>query len=210
MAPRPGATAPRGEARANESRRDSRHEKSEQIDLVFENNRLASALCGEFDQNLALIERRLDIDARARGNMVTLSGAPGALSLARRVLESLYDRLLEGHDIAQGDVEGAIRMAEAEEAQLPLPTLDGPGRMQLARIATRKKSVVARTPMQDAYIRAMDRCELVFGIGRPVPEKPTSRSPSPRRCWSAATWKESSCRALPSKPASGSAFCRAT
>ena len=34
-----------------------------------------------------------------------------------------------------------------------------------ARIATRKKSVVARTPMQDAYIRAMDRCELVFGIG---------------------------------------------
>ena len=65
----------------------------------------------------------------------------------------------------QGDVEGAIRMAEAEEAQLPLPTLDDSGRMQLARIATRKKSVVARTPMQDAYIRAMDRCELVFGIG---------------------------------------------
>ena len=81
------------------------------------------------------------------------------------MLESLYDRLLEGHEVLQGDVEGAIRMAEAEEAQLPLPTLDGPGRMQLARIATRKKSVVARTPMQDAYIRAMDRCELVFGIG---------------------------------------------
>jgi phosphate starvation-inducible PhoH-like protein len=37
--------------------------------------------------------------------------------------------------------------------------------MQLARIATRKKSVAARTPMQDAYIRAMDRSELVFGIG---------------------------------------------
>src|SRR4051794_14363068 len=113
MAPRPGASLPRGETRAPESRRDSRHEKSEQIDLVFENNRLASALCGEFDQNLALIERRLDVDARARGNMVTLTGAPGALGLARKVLESLYDRLLEGHDIAQGDVEGAIRMAEA-------------------------------------------------------------------------------------------------
>jgi phosphate starvation-inducible PhoH-like protein len=37
--------------------------------------------------------------------------------------------------------------------------------VRLARIATRKKSVVARTPMQDAYIRAMDRCELVFGLG---------------------------------------------
>jgi phosphate starvation-inducible PhoH-like protein len=137
----------------------------QQIDLVFDNNRLASALYGEFDQHLALIERRLRIDARARGNMVTLAGPPHQLALARRVLESLYDRLLEGYDVVQGDVEGAIRMAEAEEAQLPLPVLDAPGRVQLARIATRKKSVVARTPMQDAYIRAMDRCELVFGIG---------------------------------------------
>ena len=137
----------------------------QQIDLVFDNNRLASMLYGEFDQNLALIERRLGVDARARGNMVTLAGPPSAVATARRVLEGLYDRLLEGHDVVQGDVEGAVRMAEAEEAQLPLPTLDESSRMRLARIATRKKSVVARTPMQDAYIRAMDRCELIFGIG---------------------------------------------
>ena len=137
----------------------------QQIDLVFDNNRLASMLYGEFDQNLALLERRLGIDARARGNMVTLAGSPSALSLARRVLESLDDRLLEGHDLHQGDVEGAVRMAEAAEAQLSLPVLDESSRMRLARIATRKKSVVARTPMQDSYIRAMDRCELVFGAG---------------------------------------------
>jgi phosphate starvation-inducible PhoH-like protein len=137
----------------------------QQIDLVFDNNRLASSLYGEFDQNLALIERRLGVDARARGNIVTLAGPPSALGRARRVLEALYERLLEGHDLQQGDVEGAIRMAEAEEAQLSLPTLDESSRMRLARIATRKKSVVARTPMQDAYIRAMDRCELVFGAG---------------------------------------------
>jgi phosphate starvation-inducible PhoH-like protein len=137
----------------------------QQIDLVFDNNRLASTLYGEFDQNLALMERRLGVDARARGNIVTIAGQPSAVALARRVLESLYDRLLEGHDLLQGDVEGAMRMAEAEEAQLPLPTIDESSRMRLARIATRKKSVVARTPMQDAYIRAMDRCELVFGLG---------------------------------------------
>jgi phosphate starvation-inducible PhoH-like protein len=153
MAGRTGTSAPRAES------------PSQQIDLAFDNNRLASMLYGEFDQNLALIERRLGIDARARGNMVTLAGAPPALAIARRVLESLYDRLLEGHDVLQGDVEGALRMAEAEEAQLPLLTPDESRRMRLARIATRKKSVVARTPMQDAYIRAMDRSELVFGLG---------------------------------------------
>ncbi len=167
MAGRSGTSAPRVETRAGGKRVEIRRDDpaNREVDLVFDNNRLASALYGEFDQNLALIERRLHVDARARGNMVTLNGPPQTLALARRVLESLYDRLLEGHDIVQGDVEGALRMAEAEEAQLPLPTLAESGRMQLARIATRKKSVVARTPMQDAYIRAMDRSELVFGIG---------------------------------------------
>jgi phosphate starvation-inducible PhoH-like protein len=152
MARTGGAAAPQSEPRR-------------QVDLVFDNNRLASALYGEFDQNLALIEKRLDIDARARGNMVTLSGPAHALALAKRVLESLYDRLLEGHELATGDVEGAIRIAEADDAQLLLPTLDDSGRVRLARIAIRKKSVAARTPMQDAYIRAMERCQLVFGIG---------------------------------------------
>jgi phosphate starvation-inducible PhoH-like protein len=41
-------------------------------------------------------------------------------------------------------------MAEAQEAQLSLPTLGDGSRMRLASIATRKKSVVARTPMQDS------------------------------------------------------------
>jgi phosphate starvation-inducible PhoH-like protein len=35
----------------------------------------------------------------------------------------------------------------------------------MAQIATRKATIVARTPAQDAYMRAMERSELVFGIG---------------------------------------------
>ncbi len=139
--------------------------ETRRIDLVFEDNRLAGWLYGEFDQNLALIEKRLGVDAVARGNVVTLTGSADATEQARRVLASLSDRLLEGHDIVAGDVEGAIRMAEAPDAQLSLPTMDESSRRQLARISTRKKTVVARTPTQDAYVRAMDRCELVFGAG---------------------------------------------
>ena len=35
----------------------------------------------------------------------------------------------------------------------------------MAQISTRRRTVMARTPTQDAYIRAFDRAELVFGIG---------------------------------------------
>ena len=138
---------------------------NQKLDLVFDDNRLAGALFGEFDQNLALVEKRIGVDAVARGNTVTLSGTPDEISQAQRALESLYDRLMEGHDIASGDVEGAIRMAKAPDSQHLMPTLDESSHRRFSSIVTRKRSVVARTPMQDAYIRAMERSELVFGIG---------------------------------------------
>nr|WP_244598217.1 PhoH family protein [Pseudohoeflea suaedae] len=135
------------------------------IALTFENNRLASELFGQFDQNLALIEQKLRIDARARGNTVTLTGEAVATNQARRTLDYLYDRLLKGSSVEASDVEGAIRMALAADDQLVLPTMERKGKLAMAQISTRKKTVIARTPTQDAYIRAMDRAELVFGVG---------------------------------------------
>ncbi|WP_299869528.1 PhoH family protein [uncultured Hoeflea sp.] len=136
-----------------------------QLALTFENNRLASELFGQFDQNLALIEQKLKVDARSRGNTVTLSGEEVATNQARRALDHLYDRLLKGSSVEVSDVEGAIRMALAADDQLVLPTLERKGKLALAQISTRKKTIMARTPTQDAYMRAMERAELVFGVG---------------------------------------------
>jgi phosphate starvation-inducible PhoH-like protein len=35
----------------------------------------------------------------------------------------------------------------------------------MAEIGTRRRTVMARTPTQDTYIRAFDRAELIFGVG---------------------------------------------
>ena len=72
-------------------------------------------------------------------------------------------RLDSGEDIQAGDVEGAIRQAIASDAQMILPTLEKNGKLAMAAISTAKKTIHARTPTQDAYIRAMDRAEMVFG-----------------------------------------------
>ena len=136
-----------------------------QVVVAFDDNRLIPALFGEFDQNLAMIEQRLGVDAAARGNQVTIRGEPEALTRARLALDILYARLQKGHELAPGDVDGAIRMAEAADAQMSLPSLEPRGRLAMAQISTRRRTVMARTPVQDAYIRAMDRVELVFGTG---------------------------------------------
>jgi phosphate starvation-inducible PhoH-like protein len=136
-----------------------------QVVVAFDDNRLIPALFGEFDQNLAMIEQRLGVDAAARGNQVTIRGEAEALTRARLALDILYARLQKGHELAPGDVDGAIRMAEAADAQMSLPSLEPRGRLAMAQISTRRRTVMARTPVQDAYIRAMDRVELVFGTG---------------------------------------------
>jgi phosphate starvation-inducible PhoH-like protein len=138
---------------------------SSQLELAFEDNKLAAQLYGDFDQNLALIEQRLGVQATPRGNHVMLRGSASSVDQGRRVLESLYGLLEEGQQIDIANVDTMIRMIETEDSQLVLPTLEKKGRVRMAQIATRKATIVARTPAQDAYMRAMDRAELVFGVG---------------------------------------------
>ncbi|ATN32752.1 phosphate starvation-inducible protein PhoH [Rhizobium sp. ACO-34A] len=133
--------------------------------LTFENNRFASELFGQFDQHLKLLEQRLHIDARARGNSVSISGDLVATNQARRALDFLYARLQSGGTVEISDVEGAIRMAVAADDQLSLPTMERKAKLTMAQISTRKKTIAARTPTQDAYMRALERSELVFGVG---------------------------------------------
>ncbi|HZS63587.1 MAG TPA: PhoH family protein [Xanthobacteraceae bacterium] len=134
-----------------------------QIVLAFEDNRLASALFGQYGQNLALLERRLGVAADSHGNHVTIEGSRDAAEQARRVLEGLYDQLKRGRELTSGDVDGAIRMAIAQGSLFDFEA--DSGRPSFEELNLRKRSVRARTAAQDAYIRALRRHALVFGTG---------------------------------------------
>ena len=134
-----------------------------QIVLTFDDNRLASTLFGQYGQNLALIERRLGVVATSRGNQITIEGPREPCEQARRVLESLYERLKRGDELMQGDVDGTIRLAISQGS---LFDFDPTGaRESFAEINVRKRRVRARTPAQDAYVRALKRHALVFSTG---------------------------------------------
>ncbi|MFA5948847.1 MAG: PhoH family protein [Hyphomicrobium sp.] len=128
---------------------------TKRVVVPFEDNRLLTRLLGEFDAHLALIEDRLGIEAHAHGNVVILTGPESACEMARDVLERLYDRASKGDHVGPGDFDGLIRHAREET---------GPSDGQ-AQIATRRRVVKARTPAQSTYIRALEKTDLVFGIG---------------------------------------------
>lgn len=149
---RPSATAPA-----------SLREVAE-VSLTFDDNRLAGVVFGQYDQNLAHLERRLQIVAHANGNHVLLKGPPETTEQAKRVLDGLYARARSGVAISTGDVDGAIEEYAQQRSLFPAP--DAANGVSFDAVVTRKRGPVrARSVAQDAYLRAMKRNELVFAEG---------------------------------------------
>lgn len=136
-------------------------EAQAQIVVTFDDNQLAMQLFGRHGEHLALIERRLDVTIDQRGNHVTIEGSGEACDQARRALESLYDHLRSGHEITSGEVEGAIRQAMVH----PAVEAEGTEPAGFEQLRLRKRLVRARTPGQDAYLRALKSNTLVFATG---------------------------------------------
>lgn len=130
----------------------------EPLVVEFDDNRLFVLLCGDHDRHLALIEKRLKVALTARGNCVAIDGSADTRATAARVLKDLYGRLRKGHDVRTGDVDGAIRIAEAGGAP---PA----GAEAEVKIRTSKRVLVPRSVNQAHYIRALAQNELVFGLG---------------------------------------------
>jgi len=134
--------------------------------LEFPDNRLLIDLCGEYDRNLAMIEKALDVQIVRRGNQLSILGAAAGLSEATAVLQSLYQRLELGRPIEAGDIDGELRMTVAGggSADRPIDQLEmfsGPK----VEIKTRKKVIEPRTEAQKVYVSSLLSSELAFGIG---------------------------------------------
>ena len=135
-----------------------------EVSLTFDDNRLAGVVFGQYDQNLAHLERRLQVVANANGNHVILKGPSETAERAKSVLNLLYARAKAGAAVGPGDVDGAIEESALQRSLFPAP--DAAGGVSFDAVVTRKRGPVrARSVAQDAYLRAMKRNELVFAEG---------------------------------------------
>ncbi len=127
--------------------------------LHFNDNALLGLLLGDHDRHLVRIEQGFGVRVSCRGNRVAISGEPARVEAAQHVLTSLYQRLQGGQSVQLGDVDAAIRMAEAPDGNPRLPLSDLPA------IRTRRGAVGPRSPGQHAYMELLGRAEMVFALG---------------------------------------------
>jgi phosphate starvation-inducible protein PhoH and related proteins len=117
------------------------------------------ALLGPGDEHLALIEKALEADVHVRGNHITLTGDPGEIALAERMLDELVTILRTGQGLTPETVERVITMLRAETSERPADVLS------LNILSNRGRTIRPKTLNQKRYVDAIDRHTIVFGIG---------------------------------------------
>lgn len=134
------------------------------VTVAFDDNRLVPLLYGERDSHLARIEHLLGVSLASRGNQVTIRGPEPAVQRALLVLNSLWSRLEGGLPVGAAEIDTAVRFAGEEPSADPGSPLGSFNRPE-AGIRTRKRLISPRTVTQAAYIEALGRYELTFGLG---------------------------------------------
>jgi phosphate starvation-inducible PhoH-like protein len=117
-------------------------------------------LFGSFDENLRSLESALSVTLRTSGHDIVVEGGAEDVARAERALGQLGALLREGYRFARGDVKTAAQLvAHDPNVELQEYFLKG-----TSRVAGRRQ-VTPKTVMQRRYLEAIDRHDIVFGVG---------------------------------------------
>ncbi len=139
--------------------------QSESTDLTLEpadNIRLAN-LCGQFDENLRQIEKRLGVEISSRGNRFQIMGSSRPVSAAKQVIVSLFDTSAT-QPITPEQVH--LSMQGVRNSAMPGEADDGnQASEKIVQIQTRRGIVQGRGENQQKYLQNILSHDVNFGVG---------------------------------------------
>jgi phosphate starvation-inducible PhoH-like protein len=127
--------------------------------VVVPNSINMVSLLGPGDEHLALIERSFGADVHVRGNQVTLTGDPGEIALAERLIDELVTIIRTGQGVTVETVERVLHMLRAETKERPADVLS------LNILSNRGRSIRPKTLNQKRYVDSIDKHTITFAIG---------------------------------------------
>src|SRR2546422_6540480 len=120
-------------------------------------NAVAAELAGISDGVLDTLRERLHCTIRLRGNQLTLEGDDRHVEEAREVIDELVELVEGGHQIGSHTVDAVLGALEAEQ--------DVRDVFDDVVWRHRGKKIAPKTVTQKAYVDAIRRCTVTFGIG---------------------------------------------
>ena len=126
-----------------------------------DSRRLAS-LCGQFDEHLLQIGKRLGIEVRNRGNQFELIGDKSLTQSAEAVLRQLYRETRGSAELTPETVHLFLQESGLENLSDALHDQD-PHKPLVLR--TKRMTIQPRGPNQQKYVRSILDHDINFGIG---------------------------------------------
>ncbi len=151
-------------------------------ELEFEDINAQRILAGEFEENLKSISRMLKVSISSRGTKIFIRGEEQAVDVAEKTIKELYREIKEGFAISKRDVEEKLfevkrnlisevdlkekgSYAEQKNEYKDVDK-DEKGVESFVIITTyRGKKIVPKTKNQLAYVKSIEKNDLVFAIG---------------------------------------------
>ena len=118
------------------------------------------ALVGTYDSNLKLLERCFQVSAHLGEESLEIEGDEANVRRAQRLLEEYAGLVENGTRFENAEIEGFLRIM-GEDPDASLKGLAEAGRPR----SFGKKSIAPKGLNQRLYVDAMERHDMVFGIG---------------------------------------------
>jgi phosphate starvation-inducible PhoH-like protein len=118
------------------------------------------SLFGTRDENIRLIETGLGISTKLDTETIEIEGDPDSVARAERIFEDYFALVREGVVFKNGDLNSLLRVVTADN-EITLRALVNSGRQR----SFGKKVLAPKTVTQRRYLEAIERNDLVFGIG---------------------------------------------
>jgi phosphate starvation-inducible PhoH-like protein len=118
------------------------------------------SLFGTRDENIRVLEMGLGISAHLDSDALEIEGEPCGVTRAEAILQDYFALVKEGAVFKNGDLNSMLRVVTAD-AEVSLRGLVESGRQRTFG----KKVLAPRTVTQRRYLDAIERNDLVFGIG---------------------------------------------
>lgn len=128
--------------------------------------RRLATLCGQFDEHLRQIEKRLDIEIHNRGNVFAISGERDNARAAGNLLVNLYQEAT-GDALTPDTIHLFLQQSDMElRMQEPAANNgDSDNVESFTIIRTKKGNVRPRGLNQQRYVRAIQTHDINFGVG---------------------------------------------
>jgi len=128
--------------------------------MEFADPRLFRDLLGQHDQHVKILQQALQVKIRIRGSSMEIAGDPLQVELTSQIIKQLYGLLEKGYPVYASDVDYAIRILSGDSrAKLQEIFLD------TIYISAHKRTITPKSIAQKAYIDAIRRYDIVFGVG---------------------------------------------